>query len=937
MRRFGSLFFGVLIALLSLPTTAALAVGTGDIALISFASDDPDALAFVALREIPAATQLRFTDSGWMASGGFRATEGGIQFTAGTTLPPGTVVSRVAPFDSGEWSINSAGVGSAGLALATAGDQILTFVGSAASPSFIHAVNFDSAGYSDATSSNTTGLPPGLTVGVTAVDVSEADNGYYDGPTSGTPSDLLIAIADPANWITSNNPITPPDWVFTIDGAGPVLIDVSIPGSEFAIGEIVNITATLSQAPEAGSPVTIELTSGAFSAPQQLEISNPNADGTVAVALDNEGVWSVQATAVLGGAGSDSSGTFSVGDPLVPPTADAGPDHNVSLTAATITIDLDGATGDDAEGLAGVSYAWTPATAPGILNWANRTGSLNASSDPGLAIVTFDAVGTYMLTLTITDSDGLTDDDMATVTVSDPGAESEFDPPPGYYAGATGLGSVLKQQLADIMASGHNQQNYGDFRYNAADYDADPQIPGNILLVYNRASVPGTWDSGATWSREHVWPQSRQPGTASNSSKGNLGDPFALRPVDPSINGQRGNKPFGTVDSSGGFGDRAAYWFPGEEDKGDMARSNFYSATRYLSTLSLVSGMPSGDTMGDLDSILRWHYTDVPDDFERRRNQRIYEDQNNRNAFIDHPEFVWTIFGDGANDSTLYVSTNEPPDGVSSTSVDFPPVIVGGPAPSTSAALLHKAGNDPTYYSVTASGSATSSINGRFNAFDFGPQQVLIDVGLSASTATAGEISGSVVIDNLDVSSEGAGEGAADGDDAIDVSLAVLDHSEASLNSLADVNSLDIDFGIVDAGGSVTPVTFDIFNLPSPSGFTADLALQSVNASGDSAVLSTAANPFTGLPAGQSMTFDVSFDTQAGAGTYQATYTLIVADENLPGASSGTPLVLNITGTVSGIPAVPALSTAGTIIMMIVLLGAGGLILHRRMGMGSFD
>jgi hypothetical protein len=32
------------------------------------------------------------------------------------------------------------------------------------------------------------------------------------------------------------------------------------------------------------------------------------------------------------------------------------------------------------------------------------------------------------------------------------------------------------------------------------------------------------------------------------------------------------------------------------------------------------------------------------DDFERHRNNVIYEAQRNRNPFIDHPEFVYKIF-----------------------------------------------------------------------------------------------------------------------------------------------------------------------------------------------------------------------------------------------------------------------------------------------------
>lgn len=37
---------------------------------------------------------------------------------------------------------------------------------------------------------------------------------------------------------------------------------------------------------------------------------------------------------------------------------------------------------------------------------------------------------------------------------------------------------------------------------------------------------------------------------------------------------------------------------------------------------------------------------DPPDDFERHRNDVVYSYQDNRNPFIDHPEFVEDIWGD---------------------------------------------------------------------------------------------------------------------------------------------------------------------------------------------------------------------------------------------------------------------------------------------------
>ena len=49
--------------------------------------------------------------------------------------------------------------------------------------------------------------------------------------------------------------------------------------------------------------------------------------------------------------------------------------------------------------------------------------------------------------------------------------------------------------------------------------------------------------------------------------------------------------------------------------------------------------------VGNLNMFLSWHEQDPVSEFEIQRNNRIYEYQNNRNPFIDYPEFVQDIWG----------------------------------------------------------------------------------------------------------------------------------------------------------------------------------------------------------------------------------------------------------------------------------------------------
>ena len=95
-------------------------------------------------------------------------------------------------------------------------------------------------------------------------------------------------------------------------------------------------------------------------------------------------------------------------------------------------------------------------------------------------------------------------------------------------------------------------------------------------------------------------------------------------------------------------------WEPRDSEKGDVARMLFYMAVRYEGEdgepdLELSDEVNTAPTPfhGRLSTLLEWHENDPVDDWERRRNDIIYIDfQNNRNPFIDHPEFVDLIWGD---------------------------------------------------------------------------------------------------------------------------------------------------------------------------------------------------------------------------------------------------------------------------------------------------
>ncbi len=214
----------------------------------------------------------------------------------------------------------------------------------------------------------------------------------------------------------------------------------------------------------------------------------------------------------------------------------------------------------------------------------------------------------------------------------------ELDQYDGYYSDFEGLyGDALRDGLQSMMLDLINYQSYGDARTILQESDRDPYNHDNIILVYTRLSVPGEWDGGSTWNREHVWPSLRFPG----DRESNLGsDLHSLTPANPSENSSRGYKYFDWETTTYSYE-------PHDDVKGDVARMMFYMDIMY-DALSLVDENPNADNyeMGSLIALLQWHILDEVSHFEMYRNDVIEEYQNNRNPFIDYPHFVYLIYYD---------------------------------------------------------------------------------------------------------------------------------------------------------------------------------------------------------------------------------------------------------------------------------------------------
>lgn len=151
---------------------------------------------------------------------------------------------------------------------------------------------------------------------------------------------------------------------------------------------------------------------------------------------------------------------------------------------------------------------------------------------------------------------------------------------------------------------------------------------------------------------------------------------------------------------------------------------------------------------------------------------------------------------------------------------------------------------------------------------------------------------------------------------AYTVTYNYLEHAVASFDGSSTLTSLDIDFGTIVLGDSISSINFDIFNLAGVNGVALDLT--SISPSGDTAAFVTDLGFFSDLIHGAHNSYSASFDP-ASAGTFDATYLLTLSDDDATGASASRhtySLELHLTGTAVNPTAIPEPS-------IIALLGAG--------------
>lgn len=248
-----------------------------------------------------------------------------------------------------------------------------------------------------------------------------------------------------------------------------------------------------------------------------------------------------------------------------------------------------------------------------------------------------------------------------------------------YYSSINPNNSAFINDLKLRLRSPYTKISYDNFdETNVANF-ASYLIGGStrgVRCVYSWYEY--TYTGTFTWepmSREHTWCYSWMP--SSNTANNEYADQHHLFPVHQNgANGVRSNHPLGivtTVTSSfldskyGKNSSNQNVFEPRNQHKGDAARAILYMSVRYDGTsgtwnFNWLNGtkLPSlGEAPQSLQVLLDWHRQDPPDKWEVDRNNYVQGIQQNRNPFVDHPEYVNYInFNDLTKLSPVY--SNEP-------------------------------------------------------------------------------------------------------------------------------------------------------------------------------------------------------------------------------------------------------------------------------------
>lgn len=189
------------------PASGCDSLQAGDIMMVGVSTDNPDYVALVALKDIPAGITLFLTDKAWTGAD-WRSAEGTLSHQIMSNLPNGTIFGYGEELALGnQWTSVSGS-----FSLSALGDNVFLYCigeSSGTKPRFLSGLsisgpwlgaNLPDSEYGTGSSS----LPSSLSK-VGSVALEHKDNYHYAGPTEGTVEELIKSISNSTNWEGSNS------------------------------------------------------------------------------------------------------------------------------------------------------------------------------------------------------------------------------------------------------------------------------------------------------------------------------------------------------------------------------------------------------------------------------------------------------------------------------------------------------------------------------------------------------------------------------------------------------------------------------------------------------------------------------------------------------------------------------------------------------------
>jgi hypothetical protein len=224
-----------------------------------------------------------------------------------------------------------------------------------------------------------------------------------------------------------------------------------------------------------------------------------------------------------------------------------------------------------------------------------------------------------------------------------------------YYDEVSDNAPNFAAQLHDLISS-HKVISYYNYKTTLLeDVELKDTTNGRryVECVYtgDKKVFSGSFDwTQLGYSREHTFPHSWMPSyPANNPEKPEYSDFFNLYPTNlDKANSIRSNYPFGEINGKvhyeykeGRLGEMNGIlvYEPSDKHKGNVARSIFYMLIAYNSTENQWV-LPTKQIE---DILKKWHFQDPPDDYEKTRQEYIFNVQGNRNPFIDSLDFTCKI------------------------------------------------------------------------------------------------------------------------------------------------------------------------------------------------------------------------------------------------------------------------------------------------------